>query len=202
MAKKGQPREYGSLTDFDAGRGGEYEITSFRVEVDDFETAKRILEGNGLTMGIALGIFLKQVILYGGLPFPIRNERSSEVVKPLERMEKERELTQITKELSELKFPTFLEGDKLEYSRDFMRAFMEIVDLEIKEKFNKKMDFVVESGYTYQKLHQFTTQSDTKFSTICHFAKVLDISPLYLISAALMRVKANELAEKYAKCVK
>lgn len=69
--------------------------TQIRIDEATKIKAGELLEGLGLTISDAVNIFLKQVILHGGIPFSISYPDTAENLKPevLEAMEEAKKLS-------------------------------------------------------------------------------------------------------------
>jgi len=59
------------------------ETTSIKLDKEIKERAKEIFQELGMTMGDAVNIFLKQVLLHRGLPFEVKipNEQTRKVIE-------------------------------------------------------------------------------------------------------------------------
>jgi DNA-damage-inducible protein J len=63
--------------------------TSIRIDADTKKTASELLNDLGLDLSSAVNIFLKQVILQGGLPFEIKYPQyKPEVIEAMEEAKK------------------------------------------------------------------------------------------------------------------
>jgi len=59
------------------------ETTSIKLDKEIKEEAKKIFNELGMTMGDAVNIFLKQVLLHNGLPFEVKipNEKTKKIIE-------------------------------------------------------------------------------------------------------------------------